>query len=148
MRRAALSAVLLALAAAPASAQWRVIQAPQEARGAAGVPADAVLAGVSMTSSRAAMLQELAGTLGAVHYFTVACEGRGNQYWRDRMIALVEAEAPVDRRLRAAMIQAFNDQYRERERAYPTCSPEARTARSENALRGQVLSEALAEPFR
>lgn len=148
MRRAALSLLLFALAAAPASAQWRVVQAPQGPQGP-GVSADAVLGEAGpLPRSRTAMLQELAAALGAVHYFTVACDGRGNQYWRDRMIALVEAEAPGDPRLRAAMIQTFNDQYRERERAFADCSPDARSARTEAALRGQTLSEALAEPYR
>ena len=38
------------------------------------------------------MIALLAGALGAVHYFAVACEGRGSQYWRERMMALLEAE--------------------------------------------------------
>src|SRR5690606_31573032 len=103
MRLAFALAALFALAGAAAAQQggWRVIEVPQtqaERDAAAGPP-----------RSRAAMLQELAGTFGAVHYFTVACDGRDNQYWRERMIALIEAEAS-DRYLRAAMIEAFNDQ--------------------------------------
>ena len=130
-----LAIVGICLTSAPARAQWRIVETPG-------------WADASPQRSRAGMLQELAGALGAVHYFTVACEGRGSQYWRDRMMALLEAETASDRRLRDAMIQTFNDQYRERERAFPDCSGEALAAQSEAALRGQTLSEALAEPYR
>jgi uncharacterized protein (TIGR02301 family) len=137
MRRALLiMLILIGLAqAGPALAQWRVVEVPGES-------------GTPLPRGRSGMLQDLAGALGAVHYFTVACEGRGSQYWRERMMALLEAETAADRRLRDAMIQTFNDQYRERERAFPDCSAEARAARGDAALRGQTLSEALAEPYR
>lgn len=138
------AALILAAAlpgAAPAQQSWRVIQVPQT-QGERDAGGDSAMPG-----SRAAMLRDLAGVIGAVHYFTVACEGRGSQYWRDRMIAVIEAEG-ADRHLRAAMIEAFNDQYRERERAFPGCSPDARTARGEAAERGAALSAALGQPYR
>lgn len=138
--RPAFLILLVLLPALPAAAQqsgWRVVEVP-EVRGERDAEGG---------QSRGAMLQELAGTIGAVHYFSVVCDGRDNQYWRQRMIALIEAEA-ADRYLRTAMIEAFNDQYRERERAFPDCSPEARTARREAAERGGALSAALGQPYR
>lgn len=102
----------------------------------------------SVPRGRGGLLTELAGTMGAIHYLAVACDGRQNQYWRERMIAVLETETGGDRYLRGAMVDAFNDQYRERERRFPQCSPEARADRQEAALRGQTLAEQLAEPYR
>ncbi|GEM_PF-4454769 len=146
MTRAVLIALCLIpglLLAGPAAAQagWRVIEIPRT-----GEPSAEEQGAGDLPRTRGAMLQDLAGTLGAVHYFVVSCEGRGNQYWRERMMALLDAEAR-DRYLRAAMIQAFNDQYRQRERAFPDCSAEARDARGKAAAHGLMLSEALAEPY-
>ncbi len=131
-RAAILAAACMLALAAPAAAQWRVLQAPSSGDAPRG---------------RAGMLHELAGTLGAVHYLAVVCEGRGNQYWRERMMTLLDAEA-ADRFLRAAMIEAFNDQYRASERAFPSCSGAARTAQRESAERGLFLAEALGAPYR
>jgi uncharacterized protein (TIGR02301 family) len=139
--------LLACLLAAPAQSQgWRTIQAQPIQAELEAAPDGPGPAG-AVSGSRNALLQELAGAIGAVHYFTVLCDGRGNQYWRDRMIALVEAEAPVEGRLRAAMIETFNDQYRERENGFSECSAAARAERSEAAARGQALSEALATPY-
>ena len=69
----------------------------------------------------------LAELLGALHHLRTVCQEADANQWRDRMAALIEAEAPApDRRDRIA--GAFNASFRTWARSYRACTPSARAA--------------------
>lgn len=72
-------------------------------------------------------IMRLAELLGALHHLRTVCQDADANQWRDRMAALIEAEAPAaDRRDRLA--GAFNASFRTWARSYRACTPAARTA--------------------
>ncbi|GLK79810.1 TIGR02301 family protein [Methylopila turkensis] len=72
-------------------------------------------------------LLRLSEMLGALHHLRSVCSAADANTWRDRMAALIEAEAPApDRRDRLA--GAFNDSYRAWARGHRTCTPAAELA--------------------
>lgn len=113
-------AAVMILAAAPAFAQDRS-------------PADRQL------------LLDLAHTIGEAHAIRQVCEGPQDQFWRGRMLSLLDNEHPdyaFSERLRGA----FNTGYVERQQAHPVCNRLAREAEGEVAARGQALARRLAPP--
>ncbi|MFN3524264.1 MAG: TIGR02301 family protein [Phenylobacterium sp.] len=110
---------ILALAAAPAAAQTR---GPVERQA----------------------LVDLSYVLGESHALRQACEGEDDQYWRARMIRLVELEAPdesLDRRLRTA----FNTGYSTARAAHPRCDAAGRAEAARAAVRGRALALRLSQ---
>ena len=93
-----LSAILLALGAAPVRAQT-----------AAPFDAD---------------LQRLSEILGALHYLRSICGAKEGQKWRNEMQALIDAEVPSGER-RTRMIASFNRGYQGFQQTYRTCTPAA-----------------------
>ncbi len=90
------------------------------------------------------ILIELAGVLGESHALRQACAGREDQYWRARMMRLLEVEqapAAVER----ALTSAFNNGYESRRRSYPVCTPTARRAEAAAAARGRSLARRLSQ---
>lgn len=117
MRRFAL--LLMVLSAGPAQAQDR---APAERQA----------------------LVDLAYVLGESHALRQACQGEADQFWRARMIRLVELEAPdesLDRRLR----NAFNTGFSAAHAAHGQCTAESRAAAARAAAHGQELSKRLSQ---
>ena len=98
MKRLAMLAIVMSLAAAPAHAQ-------------SAAPYDGDL-------------QRFAEILGALHYLRALCGANEGQKWREQMEALVEAEAPAGER-RQKMVAAFNRGYRGFQQTYRTCTPAA-----------------------
>jgi uncharacterized protein (TIGR02301 family) len=89
------------------------------------------------------LLLELARTIGEAHAIRQVCEGPQDQFWRTRMLSLLEAEAPgfdLAERLRSA----FNTGFLERQYAHPACNRLAREAEAEVSARGQALARRLA----
>ena len=92
----------------------------------------------------------LADTLGALHYLTLACSGRLDQSWRNRMAEMMQLE-PLSAYERDDLVAAFNHGYRQEKRYFPRCTP--RTVSQINAQKrikaeqGQFLSTALADPY-
>lgn len=72
-------------------------------------------------------LERLSEVLGALHYLRGLCANGEDQIWRNRMSALIEAEANTDER-RARMTRAFNHGYNGFAESYLTCTPSARHA--------------------
>ncbi|MFC7051430.1 TIGR02301 family protein [Hansschlegelia quercus] len=72
-------------------------------------------------------LMRLAEVLGALHHLRTVCGAADADIWRDRLAALIEAEAPSpDRRDRLA--GAFNASFRTWARSYRSCTPSAKLA--------------------
>ena len=87
-------------------------------------------------------LVDLAYVLGEAHALRQACQGADDQYWRTRMIKLVDAEQPdaaLDRRLK----ESFNTGFASRQSEFPTCSAASHKAAVAVAAHGQQLSGAL-----
>lgn len=89
-------------------------------------------------------LVDLAYVLGEAHALRQACEGTGDQYWRTRMIRMVDAEQPdtsLDRRMR----EAFNTGFASRQGQYEDCSAATRRAEAAILARGRDLAGRLAQ---
>ena len=88
---------------------------------------------------------DLAYVLGQSHALRQVCEGATDQFWRGRMVRLIQTEQPdveLDRRMK----EAFNAGYAAAQAAYPSCSPQSRRAEAVAAGRGRVLVQTLSEP--
>jgi uncharacterized protein (TIGR02301 family) len=72
-------------------------------------------------------LLRLAELLGALHQLRTVCGASDAVVWRDRMAALIEAEAPPPER-RDRLAGAFNASFRTWARSYRTCTPAAEVA--------------------
>lgn len=69
----------------------------------------------------------LAEIMGALHHLRTVCGAGDANVWRDRMAALIEAEAPSPER-RDRLAGAFNASFRTWARSYRTCTPAAELA--------------------
>lgn len=69
----------------------------------------------------------LAELLGALHHLRTVCKEKDADLWRDRLAALIEADAPTQER-RDRLAGAFNSSFRTWARSYRSCTPAARTA--------------------
>ena len=86
-----------------------------------------------------AALVRLAEILGALHYLRPLCGTGETTLWRDRMDALIAAEAPQPER-RAALVAAFNRSYSSFAMLYRSCTPAAATAIERYVEDGAKLS--------
>lgn len=89
-------------------------------------------------------LVDLAYVLGESHALRQACQGEADQYWRARMIRMVEVEAPdesLDRRLRTAFNTGFSSARARR----PLCDEATRAEAAQAAGRGQALAARLSQ---
>ncbi|MDO8901120.1 MAG: TIGR02301 family protein [Phenylobacterium sp.] len=95
------------------------------------------------TPAQRQTLADIAYVLGESHALRQVCEGAYDQYWRDRMIGVTDAEAPdeaLDRRLK----EAFNAGFASRRAEFPECNRSSRIAEVAAARRGQALASSLA----
>lgn len=90
-------------------------------------------------------LLRLAEVLGSIHYLRNLC-GEAGQEWRERMEALLEAEAPPPAR-RARMVASFNHGYRSFEASYAVCTESARAAIRRYMKEGAELSSDIAARY-
>ena len=88
-------------------------------------------------------LTALAQILGESQALREVCEGAQAQYWRSRMMRLLDLERP-DEALSARLSKAFNAGYAARKRDFPACSPESQALEAEIAGRGEQLAARLA----
>jgi uncharacterized protein (TIGR02301 family) len=93
------------------------------------------------------ILTKLAEVLGQSHALRQACAGVGDQYWRARMMRLMDLERPKGP-LEGELKAAFNDGYASRRRMFPVCTPATRRAEMTAAARGRALAQALAQGTR
>ena len=90
-------------------------------------------------------LIDLAFVMGQSHALRQACQGETDQYWRSRMLRLIDVEAP-DEALKTRLVQSFTTGFDGARASFPDCSPSARKEASKAALRGRALSDSLASP--
>jgi uncharacterized protein (TIGR02301 family) len=89
-------------------------------------------------------LVDLAYVLGEAHALRQACLGEDDQYWRTRMIRMVDTEQPdaaLDRRLK----ESFNTGFASRQGEFPTCTGATHRAEIATAARGQSLATQLSQ---
>jgi uncharacterized protein (TIGR02301 family) len=91
-------------------------------------------------------LTDLAYVLGESHALRQACAGPTDQFWRGRMLKMVDAEAP-DPAFNTRLNNAFNAGFSSAQAQYPTCGPDSRKAEAAAAARGQALAASLAKPM-
>ncbi len=97
------------------------------------------------TPTQRQTLSDLAYVLGQSHALRQACQGVTDQFWRGRMVKLVEAEAP-DPAFNTRLNSAFNAGFSAAQARYPACGPDSRAAEAAAAARGQALAGSLAKP--
>jgi uncharacterized protein (TIGR02301 family) len=85
------------------------------------------------------MLLDLAYTLGESHALRQACSGDDDQYWRDRMMRMTDAEA-ADAAFDGRLKQAFNSGFATRQTEFPTCGPASKRAEQAVARKGEALA--------
>lgn len=89
-------------------------------------------------------LVDLAYVLGESHALRQACLGAEDQFWRTRMIRMVDTEQPdaaLDRRLK----EAFNTGYASRQSEFPECTGATRRAEIATLTKGQALAGQLSK---
>jgi len=90
-------------------------------------------------------LTDLAYVLGESHALRQACLGPLDQFWRGRMLRMVDAEAP-DPAFNTRLNNAFNAGFSSAQAQYPSCGADSRKAEAAAAARGQALAASLAKP--
>ena len=129
-------AMLLALAAAvgtalPAAAQSTDRKAPPKPtptpQAAPPPPAAPLAPDPNAPPPYEPQMMRLAELLGALHHLRTICKERDADLWRDRLAALIEADAPTQER-RDRLAGAFNSSFRTWARSYRSCTPAAQTA--------------------
>jgi uncharacterized protein (TIGR02301 family) len=98
------------------------------------------------TGNRDAALIALAEVLGQSHALRQACAGPSDQYWRARMMRLMDVEQP-DERLGARLTQAFNTGYASRRALFRACTAATRRAEAAAAARGRDLTGGLSRTY-
>ena len=84
-------------------------------------------------------LNELAQTLGSVHYLTNLCTEEKSNRWRDEMADLLATERPDPVR-RSRLVASFNRGYRSFASVYVSCTDQARSAADQFLARGAALA--------
>ena len=87
-------------------------------------------------------LVDLAYVLGEAHSLRQLCAGPSDQFWRDRMLKMLEAES-ADRVFEQRLRETFNTGYIARQAQFTQCSPQSRDAETRVAARGQALAQRL-----
>lgn len=90
-------------------------------------------------------LVQLSGILGGAHAIRLTCNGRDDQYWRGRMMEMLEMEAGEAGPLRQAMVDAFNRGYEFEAARRSLCDADTVNAEAAYAGQGRIIAERLAE---
>ena len=91
-------------------------------------------------------LERLAALLGTLAYLRDLCGRADGAEWRNRMAALLDAEAGTPTR-RDRLAGAFNEGYRGYEATYKVCTPAAETVIRRFVAEGDELTRDLAAHF-
>ncbi|NND49223.1 MAG: TIGR02301 family protein [Rhizobiales bacterium] len=89
-------------------------------------------------------LLRLAEILGAIHHLRDICGANEGQLWREKMLEMLEAEAPPGQ-FRARLIAAFNNGFRGYRRTYSSCTASAKTAENRFLTEGSELATGLTD---
>lgn len=125
-------ALALVVAAGPALAQPADRRVPRAApppppAAPAPPPAAPALPDPNAPPPYEPQMMRLAEILGALHHLRTVCNAPDANLWRDRLAALIEADASAaDRRDR--LVGAFNASLRTWARSYRSCTPAAEHA--------------------
>ncbi len=92
-------------------------------------------------------LVDLAYAMGESHALRQVCNGETDQFWRDRMMQLSEAEIP-DAALDSRLKQSFNSGFAARHTQFTECGMESRKLELSVARKGQAIASRLANAVR
>ena len=88
------------------------------------------------------LLVDLAYVPGEAHSLRQLCAGPADQFWRNRMLKLVETEG-AEHAFAERLRQTFNTGYVARQAQFTQCSSQSREAETRVAVRGQDLARKL-----
>lgn len=88
------------------------------------------------------VLVDLSYVLGEAHALRQLCAGPSDQFWRNRMLKLVETEG-AEHGFAERLRQTFNTGYVARQAQYTQCSAQSREAETRVAAHGQDLARKL-----
>lgn len=91
------------------------------------------------------VLLDLAYVLGEAHALRQVCAGPSDQFWRTRMMRMLEAESG-DALFEGRLRDTFNAGYVGRQAQFTQCSAQSRDAEAKVAARGQSLAGRLTAP--
>jgi uncharacterized protein (TIGR02301 family) len=91
------------------------------------------------------IISDLAYVLGESHALRQACEGASDQYWRDRMSQMLQAETP-DEAFDRVLRENFNTGFSAAQAQFPTCDERSRAQAASIARRGAALAQAAGKP--
>jgi uncharacterized protein (TIGR02301 family) len=103
----------------------------------------ASLALTAQAPARGGQVSSLAFTLGQSHGLRQLCHGETDQYWRNRMEAMLRLEA-ADEAAREPLTVRFNDGFRDARGHQARCNDLSRLAERAAAARGKALAQTLA----
>ncbi|TCS18094.1 TIGR02301 family protein [Caulobacter sp. BK020] len=92
-------------------------------------------------------LLDLAFTLGESHALRQVCEGAGDQYWRARMMRLVEVEK-ADQAFDAQLRDRFNTGFAAGQGQFTECGEASLRAEQQAAVKGRALAARLSRAMR
>ena len=92
-------------------------------------------------------LLDLAFTLGESHALRQVCEGAGDQYWRARMMRLVEVEK-ADQAFDAQLRDRFNTGFAAGQGQFTECGEGSLRAEQQAAVKGRTLAARLSRAMR
>lgn len=92
-------------------------------------------------------LLDLAFTLGESHALRQVCEGAGDQYWRARMMRLVEVEK-ADQAFDTQLRDRFNTGFAAGQGQFTECGEGSLRAEQQAAVKGRTLAARLARSMR
>ena len=93
--------------------------------------------------ARRQVIVELSRVIGEAHALRQICKGRDDQFWRSRMMSMLEAE-DADFAFSERLRNAFNTGFVSRKTQHLSCTAGTREAEAAVSARGQDLARRLA----
>ena len=93
--------------------------------------------------ARRQVIVELSRVIGEAHALRQICKGPDDQFWRSRMMSMLEAE-DADFAFSERLRNAFNTGFVSRKTEHLSCTPGTREAEAAVSARGQDLARRLA----
>ena len=87
---------------------------------------------------------KLSQILGAIHHLRAICNANEGQLWRQKMVELLETEAPSPQR-RTLLVQRFNQGYRSHQLTFVKCTKKARARVQKFVKEGAMLADRIAK---
>lgn len=87
---------------------------------------------------------KLSQLLGAIHHLREICNANEGQLWRQKMVELLEVEAPSPQR-RALLVQRFNQGYRSHQLTFRKCTKRASSKVQKFVKEGAALADRIAQ---